>query len=90
MALPRVRVRILEADYDAFCELLPNEENLPPNYWEWLRRNLKANKSIIGLGGTINEVDVTPVGFTAYCETTGERPSYSVLEAHAADKSTKG
>ena len=89
MAAPRLRIRILEADYYALCDLLPDEERLPPNYFEWLLRNVKENKRIVALGGTINEVVVTSAGFTAYCATSGERPSYAMLEAHAADKSTK-
>ena len=82
----KIAIRIHASDYDAMRRLVPGDERLPERYADWARRASEEVARLTRRGQNFVPVSVTSDDLTAYCEATGETPSYAALEAMVLKK----
>lgn len=88
-ATPLVAVCILATDYEAMRRLVPDDERLPAKYEDWTRRANEHIARLITRAEKFITVVVKPDDLKSYCRATGEKPSYTILEAVAVQKANK-
>ena len=79
-------ITIVADEYDAFVALIPGDERLPPSYQEWAKRRAQEDAQCAARGDIVKPVVIHSEEFGAHCRALGKAPSFSILEAIAADK----
>jgi len=85
-AAQRIAICILAVDYAAIRRLVPGDERLPAKYEDWERRAADHVAHLIKRAEKFITVVVKPHDLISYCRATGQKPSYTMLEAAAVKK----
>ena len=85
-AAQRIAICILAADYEAMRQLVGDDERLPRKHGDWAMRASVEVGLLTKRGESFVPVMVTPDELVSHCSTSGEQPSYALLEAMALRK----
>lgn len=89
MSRTRIAVLILPHEYDALRSLASDDARFPTDYSTWHKRTSEENSTCMARDEKLIEVVVHPSEFTDYCRSTGQQPSYVMLEALAVKKAAQ-
>ncbi len=82
----RAAISLVAQEYDAFRRLIPDDERLPATYDEWVKRRADEDAQSEARGEIVKQVVIHSEEFGAHCLANGQEPSYSILEALAAEQ----
>jgi hypothetical protein len=80
---------IRREDYDAFRRLSPRDDYFPDTFDEWLRRMEEAISNEEAHGRRVNNVEVDPQQFVAWCTASGVNPNSATLNAFTVGEAHK-
>jgi hypothetical protein len=84
-----ISASIAPEEYDAFLSILEDDEDFPKNYDSWLSWQSQENTKAKARGETVVDVPLSAKEFSSYCQSTAQKPSFSMLGVVAVYKSRK-